>query len=169
MDIKANVIEADQTFNELLDVLSAIPEDKINTVPFAGSWTAGQDVQHIVLSAGGSVQLLNGPIKDTDRDFEVNVTKLRSMFLNYELKFQSPDSICPEERDYNKEQLISTLQQIKADYIKAIETLDPTKTCLMFEFPGSGHITRAEAIAFTNTHNMRHLHQLKNIREKLVG
>jgi hypothetical protein len=169
MDIKATLTEADQTFTNLLQVLSTIPQQNINKIPFAGSWTAGQDVQHIILSAGGSVQLLNGPIKDTDRDFEENVAKVRAMFLNFDTKFQSPESICPEEKDYDKQELINALQEIKANYLKSIETLDPTKTCLMFEFPGSGHITRAEAIAFTNTHTIRHLHQLKNIREKLVS
>jgi len=169
MDIKANVTEADKTLTDFITVLSSIPEEKINTIPFAGSWTAAQDAQHVILSADGSVQLLNGPIKDTDRDFEQNVAQLRGMFLNFDLKFQSPESIRPEEKNYDKQQLINTLQQIKGDYLKAIETLDPTKTCLMFEFPGSGHITRAEAVAFTNTHTIRHLHQLKNISQKLAN
>ncbi|MEO6523104.1 MAG: DinB family protein [Mucilaginibacter sp.] len=169
MDIKANLTEADQTFTSLLQVLSTISQQNINKIPFAGSWTAGQDVQHIILSAGGSVQLLNGPIKDTDRDFEENVAKLRAMFLNFDTKFQSPESIRPEEKDYDKQELIDTLQKIKADYLNAIQTLDPTKTCVMFEFPGSGHITRAEAIAFTNTHTIRHLQQLKNICERLAS
>lgn len=167
MDTKTILHEADQTFTEFLQVLQSIPNDKINTVPFEGSWTAAQDAQHIVLSAGSFVQLLNGPVIDTVRDPEQNVETLRSLFLNFHNKFKSPDFIVPEEKHYDKDELIQTITQIKADYLKAIPALNSTQTCLAFELPGMGHITRAEAINFTNVHTIRHLHQLKNIREKL--
>jgi hypothetical protein len=169
MDIKATLTEADQTFTGLLQLLSSISENQINTVPFAGSWTAAQDAQHIILSAGGFVQLLNGPTIDTERNPEQNCASVRAMFSNYDNKMQSPEFILPEDKQYDKQQLINTLQDIKAGFLKAIQTLDITKTCLAFELPGAGHITRAETITFTIVHTQRHVHQLKNISDKLLN
>jgi len=167
MDIKATLIEADQTFADLLQTLSSIEESKINTVPFTGSWTAGQLAQHVILSAGGFVQLLNGPVKDTERDPEANIPRLKEIFLNFNTKLKSPDFIVPEDKDYDKQQLTDTLRDIKTGLHKAIETLDIMKTCTAFELPGSGYISRAEAITFTIVHTQRHVHQLKNILQHL--
>ncbi len=167
MDSKATATEANQTFTELLEVLSSIEPEKINTIPFTGSWTAGQLAQHIILSAGGFVQLMNGPVNDTERDPEANIPNFKAIFLNFDTRMKSPEFIVPEEKEYDKRHLIQSLQDIKARFLKAIETLDATKTCTAFQLPQSGFITRAEGIVFTIVHTQRHLHQLKNIREKL--
>lgn len=167
MDKNATLTEADRTFTELLQLISSINEEQINIVPFEGSWTAGQVAQHLVLSAGGFVQLLNGPVIDTERDPEQNIANLRAAFLNFNIKMQSPDFIIPPDKIYQKQELINTLQDIKIDFLKAIDTLDITKTCTTFEIPMLGYITRAEAIAFTIVHTQRHIHQLKNIYSKI--
>jgi len=167
MDIQNAYNEANETFTDLINEFSAIDEGKINTVPFAGSWTAGQLAQHIVLSAGGFNELLNGPVKDTDRDPEANVQQLRTIFLDLNTKFKSPDFIVPGEKQYNKQELLDTLQGIKESLLTGIKTLDTTKTCTLFELPGSGHITSAEAMTFAIVHTKRHVYQLKNISKHL--
>ena len=146
IDTKEVVTESDQTFSGLLNELSTISDEKINTIPFAGSWTAGQLAQHVILSADGIVQLLNGPVKDTGRDPEANIPKLEAIFLDFTSKYQSPDFIVPEYKNYDKHELINSLQNIKTGLHKAIETLDTTKTCTAFELPGSGFITSAEEL-----------------------
>jgi hypothetical protein len=167
MDVQANITEADETFTELLQVVSSFNEEQINTVPFEGSWTAGQLAQHIILSAGGFVQLLNGPVKDTERDPEQNTANLKAAFLNFNIKMRSPDFVVPPDKAYQKQELINTLRDIKTGFIKAIGTLDTTKTCLEFELPTVGYLTRSEAITFVIVHTQRHIHQLKNIYNKL--
>lgn len=169
MDTKATSTEAGQTFTKLLKILSSIEEEKFNAIPFPGSWTAGQLAQHVILSARAFVQLLNGPVKDTERDPEANIPNLKAMFLDFSTKMQSPNFIIPEGRHYNKQELINTIQDIKANLLKAIETLDTTKTCTAFEVPASGYITRAEGITFAIVHTQRHVHQLKNIRMNIVN
>lgn len=169
MDINANTKEMDQTFNELLALLGTIREDQINTVPFPGSWTAGQLAQHVVLSAGGFVQLLNGPFKDTYRDPELHSANIKSTFLDFNIKMKSPDFIVPANHPYQKEELTQELTHIRAGLLKAIQASDPTLTCIAFELPVLGYLTRVEAITFTIVHTQRHIHQLKNIRQKLVN
>jgi hypothetical protein len=167
MDIQSTAAEAKNTFAAFTQLLSSIEDSKINIIPFADSWTAGQLGQHVILSAGGMVQLINGAVADTQRDPEENIPKLRAMFLDFTTKMKSPEFIVPEFKNYNKAELIKKLQEITTQLVHSIETLDTSKTCTSFEMPGSGHITRAEAMAFSIVHTQRHLHQLKNIVKQL--
>ena len=167
MDMKITSAAADQTFTELLQILSSINDNDINTVPFPGSWTAAQLAQHIILSTGSFVQLLNGTVTGTTRNPEAYIPNLKAIFLDFNSRMKSPDFIVPEEKDYNKQRLIQAIQTTKIGLLEAIATLDLTKTCTGFELPGSGYITRAEAITFSIVHTQRHINQLKNIRQKL--
>ncbi|MBB5394743.1 DinB family protein [Mucilaginibacter sp. AK015] len=169
MNIEQANIETAQTFDELLAGLSSITDEQANTVPFAGSWTAAQVAQHVILSAGSFVELLNGPVTDTNRDPEAGVEQLKSIFLDFDTKLKSPDFIIPEDKIYQKQQLIEKLQLIKTNLLQAIDTLDVTKTCKAFEMPVMGYITRAEAITFTIVHTKRHVHQIKRIAAALAG
>jgi len=77
---------------------------------------------------------------------------------------KSPDFILPKMKEYDKERLLKALDGIKEDISKAIMDLDLTQTCLAFELPVYGRLTRFEAVYFANYHTQRHAHQLKNIR-----
>ena len=168
MDIKAAEMEAGQTFAELIETVGYLEDSELNKVPFEGSWTAGQVVQHVILSAGGFVHLLNGPTIDSQRDPEASIPMIKGIFLNFSTKMKSPDSIDPEEKDYSKMDLINTLNTIKLELSKSISTLDTSKICMLYEIPTMGNISRAEAIIFVTVHTQRHIHQLKNILKQLT-
>jgi hypothetical protein len=82
---------------------------------------------------------------------------------------KSPDFVVPPDTSYNKEELLHSLEDIKAKIKQAIETLDLTKTCLAFELPVYGFLTRLEAVYFILYHTQRHIHQLKNIHQKVIN
>jgi len=160
--------ETDSTLDELVGLLDNITAGQFNTVPFEGSWTAGQLAQHLTLADGGLPALLNGPVADADRAPDQMVAPIAESFLNYEIKFESPDFIRPEIRDYDKDEMISGLKKIKADIAIAIGDKDLTKTCMAFAFPVLGNLTRYEAASFVIIHTTRHIHQLKNIIKALI-
>lgn len=160
--------DIDKTLTELIDLLSSVAEEKINVVPFEGSWTAGQLAQHMIMSNSGFVELMNGPVKKTERNPEELVEKIRAAFLNFTIKFESPDFIRPPKIHYNKEQLLFSLNNIKEQLIQTIETSDLTKTWTTFELPVLGYVTGLEAVHFVLTHTQRHIHQLKKIIGKLA-
>ena len=160
--------QADQTLTELIELVEAIPTEKFNTVPFKDSWTAGQLTQHMVMSNSGFADLLNGQVKDTERVPDAAVEGIESAFLNFDIKMQSPDFIRPEKKNYDKNGLLAALSRIKADIITSAATLDLSKTCLSFELPVIGYVTRLEAVSFVICHTKRHIHQLKNIYTKLI-
>jgi len=155
--------ETNNTLGELIGILQNITPEQFNKVPFEGSWTAGQLAQHLTLADSGFPTLANGPVADTDREPDQMVAPIAESFLNFEIKFESPDFIRPEVRDYDKDEMISGLKKIKADIAVAIGDSDLTKTCMAFAFPVLGNLTRYEAANFVIIHTTRHIHQLKNI------
>jgi uncharacterized damage-inducible protein DinB len=161
--------ELESTANELLQLLSSFDQEQINVVPFEGSWTAGQLARHVIKSQAGFAEIMNGPVKDSDRKPDEKAEKIKADFLNFNIKMKSPDFIVPENKTYNKEALLQSLETLKAKITEEMETKDLTQTCLAFELPMLGHLTRLEAVYFVIYHTQRHIHQLKNILRKITN
>ena len=156
-------IDIDATLSELLSVVSAFDEKEFNTSIAADSWTPGQITQHVVLSISGFVNLMKGPTEETNRKADQHVETIKNIFLNFTRKLKSPDFIVPEAKDYNKEELLSTLEKLKEELEDIIEKEDLDKTCTAFGLPTLGNLTRWEALAFVVYHTIRHIHQLRNL------
>lgn len=152
---------------ELLDLLSHLSQTDINTVPFEGSWTAGQLVKHVIKSNSGFLQMLKGPVRESKREPDELIERIKTDFLNFNVKVKSPEFVVPEKIDYNKEDLLSSLEALNSKLNESVQSLDLTKTCSAFELPVYGYLTRSEAVHFIIYHTQRHIHQLKNIIEKL--
>jgi len=159
--------ELTNTRKELLKVLSLYDQENINTVPFEGSWTGGQVAEHVLKSLSGVLQNTTGPVKPTERNPETHIKQLGDIFLNMDIKMQSPDFIIPSNEPKDKEELAvslgETLEKIKA--VTGSEDLNAT--CIFFEMPGMGALTRIEWISFALYHSQRHTNQLRNILNHL--
>ena len=82
---------------------------------------------------------------------------------------KSPDFVVPPDIYYKKEDLLRSFEDINERINQALQTLDLTKTCLAFELPVYGFLTRLESLYFILYHTQRHLHQLKNIHQKMAA
>ncbi|WP_316814583.1 DinB family protein [Pedobacter nyackensis] len=163
---KREIIAALQsTITEFQELISAFDEAELNNIPFEGSWTAGQVAQHIIMANSGFGEVLNGPVTETKRIPDELCGKLKEDFLNFNIKMESPDFIIPKYKAYNKKRLLNALEEIKNDIAKAIIDIDLTQTCLAFELPVYGHLTRFEAVCFVIYHTQRHAHQVRNIKD----
>jgi len=156
----------DDSFNILLQLIAAFPQDRINTVPFEGSWTGAQVARH--LQKGSPADLLYGNVGPTERQPDMLVEPLRKAFLDFNTKFKSPEEIAPEDMEYDKERLLSALEGTAARIRKGIQTLDLNATCLDWEMPQTGYLTRLEWICFYTVHTQRHTRQLQNIFETVI-
>lgn len=161
------LLDTDRTLTTLLQVVSSFDEEELNKIPFSDSWTAGQVVQHLILANTGFIEVMQGPVKDADREPDQLVAQIRADFLNFDTKMKSPDFILPLPISYSKQRQLGTLENIKSSLINLIQTMELDKICLTFELPGYGFLTRIEAIYFVNYHSQRHTHQLNNIYEYL--
>lgn len=160
--------EANDALSGLITILSKFEPEQINVIPFEGSWTAGQLAQHMVKANSGFANILRGPVKDTERKPDEIIPKIKNDFLNFNIKMTAPDFLVPEAKNYDKNELVSGLKNIRESVVDATETLDLTKTCMAFELPVYGYLTRQETVAFVTCHTLRHTHQLKNIYQKLI-
>lgn len=158
--------QASDALAGLINELSIFTDEQFNQQPGEG-WTAGEIAQHLILANGGFAASLNGNVIDVDRDPAQNVEIIKETFTNYGIKLQSPPFIVPELKKYDKHEQLQTLQKIKEDSVKAIKELDLDKLCMNFEVPVWGPLTRLEAATLLIYHTQRHIHQLRNIYEKI--
>jgi hypothetical protein len=150
---------------KLVLAITSIKLDKINHIPFEGSWTAGQVGEHINLSVSGMIDILSAPAKETEREPDQYVKNIRDMFLNFNLKFQAAQNITPTAKHHDKETLINTLNHTFQTFIDIIQAEDLTGTFPGALFPGIGPLTRLEWVYLTIYHTQRHIHQLKGMRK----
>jgi len=161
--------EIDKTMSDFKELTAGFSEKEFNQVPFEGSWSAGQVGQHMIMSNSGFVDIIQGPAKETTRKPDDLVTRIKSDFLNFDIKMESPESVRPQLKSYEKKQILDSLDKVRASLNETISTHDLTKTCTAFELPGYGYLTRLEAANFVLYHTMRHIHQLKKIRERVTA
>jgi DinB superfamily len=153
--------ELQQTKEELIAVVSSIPDEHIDTTPFEGSWTAGQVLEHLCKSVGTKV--LKGNTQKTERPADEKIAFVRSIFLDFTKKFNAPDFILPTEATHNKQDQLALLTAKFDRLIAALETYDLEEECTDLSLPGFGNLTRMEWIAFQMLHTKRHTEQLKHI------
>ena len=165
---KELITELDNTGISLAQMVSSFEPETFNKVPFPGSWTPAQVAAHILKSLSGIPEMIYGKTKLTQRPPNEKEEAIKSLFLNFDIKMQSPEFVLPEDKIYNKDRLLNALQAVFTKIKEAIQTKDLSATCLGFEFPGFGYLTGQEWAVFAVCHTQRHLHQLKNIRHKLV-
>lgn len=160
--VQKDIIE---TFKNLNEIFNSFTDEEINTVPFEGSWTAGQVVQHLILACSGYAELFKGNKEKTNRKPDEEFKELKEQFLNFDIKMDSPDFLKPKLKDYNKNLLTLSLLKIESDLLNATETYDLTLLCLDFQLPNSDKFTIYEWINFALVHIKRHTKQLNDIFE----
>jgi len=155
--------EIDLTVKELAVALDSFTSAEFNTIPFEGSWTAGQVTEHTLKSVSGILMAVNGRTEPVKRDPGAQVETIRSAFLNFNIKMTSPEFILPSNGPHDKDQLKAALLQTMSGLREAAQMLDLTELCLDFEVPVIGSLTRLEFINFAIVHTRRHIRQLQNI------
>ncbi len=150
-----------QTLEELIAVVSSIPDNEINIVPFEGSWTAGQVLEHLCRSV--STGILKGNVQAVSRPADEKIAFVQSVFLDFTKKFSAPEFIVPVNTAYNKHEQLSLLTAKFNKLTAALDMYNLAEECTDFAIPGFGNFTRLEWIAFHMLHTRRHTEQLRNI------
>lgn len=159
--------DLDQTERDFYSILAALTPGQVNTVPFEGSWTAGQVVEHILMSESGIPETVLGSTQETDRPVAQYVPVIESIFLDFTAKYQAPDFIVPSAGPHDQQQLLEAFKAERAAIREIAANEDLTLTCTDFEFPQIANLTRWEWLQFVLCHSKRHTRQLRNISEKV--
>ena len=162
-------MELEATTTDLLNTLSTFKEEQINAVPFEGSWSAAQVADHLLKANGGILHTLRGKMQQTQRPVDKNDAAIKKVFLDFSIKMKSPKELVPSTFPLQKEAEINSLNTTMKGLQDASKTLDLSETCLDFELPGFGALTRLEWLYFCNYHTQRHTQQLKNIHNQLLA
>lgn len=166
MDAKKLALEIEQSVSDFVDTLSKFNDEQVNTIPFSGSWTAGQVADHLRKATYG---LPDVDTKQADRDPELYVETLQSLFLNFTVKYESPEFIIPDDGPFETGRLIEQFETVKNGNAAIARNKDLSLLCLDFEMPGLGALTRYEWLKFFVAHTQRHAYQLKNIAERILS
>ena len=168
MQTKEIQTEFNVTFTEMLKLISGFDQEQFNRKPDEKKWSAGQVAGHLIKANSFALGLLNGKTAETERKPGDMVKKIKADFLNFEKKMDAPDFIVPEENDYDRENSLNTLKNLKSEINEVSQTADLTRTCLGFEFPGYGFLTGIEILSFIVFHTQRHIWQLKKLHDRLA-
>ncbi|ELR68005.1 hypothetical protein C900_01268 [Fulvivirga imtechensis AK7] len=152
--------------DELLRMLQSLTQEELNTVPFEGSWTAGQLGEHL-LRAYGVTEVLKGAVEPTQRPPDQKVEEVKQLFLDFNIKMKSPQAVLPQASTNDKNKLIPALKIRVEEMAEVLENYDLSMTCKEFAIPEYGPFTRLEWLWFNTIHTQRHIHQLKNIVKSL--
>ena len=157
-------VSLDETWTELTTALNAANESFTNTIPFKDSWTIAQLATHVTKSNKAIAQGLQMEGSACERDPGGKVAELKKIFLDFTVKFQSPEFIVPEQKDYNKVSVIEALEKSIAQLKEESVLINLSE---IISLPVFGEITKLELLYFVLYHTKRHNHQLKNILKEL--
>lgn len=146
----------------ILHLANSFSEKGFNTIPFEGSWTAAQVIDHITKSNKSIAQALSLEGKPAGRKPDERTPELAKIFLDFKTKLKSPDFILPTQDNYQKTSLITTL---KSSVEKLKEAAGNTSLSDAIEHRAFGEITKLELLYFVLYHTQRHTHQLQHIYE----
>jgi len=152
--------EFSPTVNELLKTIQNFDEEQINKVPFKDSWTAAQVTAHVTKSNKSIAKAMKLEGEQVERDADERVTELRNTFLDYTVKFKSPDFILPEEGPYEREKVITDFEMSVEQLKKSSKEASLSEA---IKHPAFGEITKLELLHFVLFHIQRHTRQLKHI------
>ena len=150
----------DKTASKLMGTVNEFTAQTINEIPFESSWTAGQVADHLTRSNTSIARALGLAGTKTDRDSSERIQELKDLFLNFTIKFKSPDFILPTQDVYEKEVIIAHLNH---SLVKLKEISRETDLSEMIKHPAFGDITKFEILHFVLYHTQRHTRQLENI------
>ena len=162
------ISDFESTTREFQHVLSSFTQEQINEIPFEGSWTPGKVGRHVYKALVNMPKILQGPVTQTERKPDELVEPINKIFLDFTIRLQAPEFIIPEDKDYDRQELITAFEnkiQEIVDTAKPLDLIDTTG----FQLPKFGHLTRLELIYFAGVHTQRHIRQLKKIREHLAA
>ncbi len=145
---------------QFTDLMSSVENDKINMVPYEGSWTAPQLLRHVSKSISGMAKAMHMDAKPTERNPGERIEELKTVFLDLSKKLKSPEFIIPEEGTYEKQ---FTIDDLNKSFNQFKDNANNVNLNEQVEGLPLGPITKLEIMHFTLFHTQRHLHQMEKI------
>lgn len=151
------------TFAALYQSIHQFKDSQIGIIPFEGSWTPGQVMEHILKAVARIPGLCMGSTQMAGRAMDKKTEEIKNLFLDVSLKFKSPHFIEPTGTQHDKNQLLAAFKKTEQAFGNLIREQDLSPLCMDFDLPGFGQLTRYELLHFGLVHTQRHTRQLNTI------
>ncbi len=159
--------QLETALNKTTEMLAGFSQKDINISPAENSWSAAQVGRHLYKSTKGMDELLQAPSKPADRKPDEKAEELKQLFLNFDIKMKAPDFIEPENKEYNKEELLLSLKETNKKMLDAFQHNNLEEIAPLQEGHPLQGSTKLEILHFVTYHTMRHNHQLEKIRTQV--
>jgi hypothetical protein len=156
----------EDTTSEFLELVSSFDEQEINTKAGHGGWTPAQIAEHVTRSNDNITKEMSKEGKICEREPDLGVERIKSIFLNFEKKLNSPEFILPTKEMYGQELVI---QELKTSIDRLMDVAKREDPFQIIHHAIFGDVTRLETLYFVVYHTQRHIHQLKNIQKIILA
>jgi uncharacterized damage-inducible protein DinB len=144
--------------------IEGISDDIFNIKPDTNTWSAAENVEHIIRSEFGTARLFNSETKkESQRDTESKIEEIKTRFTDRTNKLQAFGVVLPTDGQKTKEELIEKFRRSREEVLKLIKVQDLDEVCMRFEHPLFGCMTRREWIHFNIVHTNRHKDQIEDL------
>jgi hypothetical protein len=150
-DLKLRI---DTVFNNFINAIQQHVD--INKKRADGGWSVGQIADHILKGTDTNL----GSTKKTERPYNKNAGAIKTLFLDFGKKFSTAPDIEPDAKQYTKDNLIVSLRESQKKISQMIDKEDLTETCVDWELPTWGNLTKYECVILYENHIIRHTKQV---------
>jgi len=150
-DLKLRI---ETVFNNFINAIQQHAD--INKKRADGGWSVGQIANHIL--KGPDTNL--GSTKKTERPYDKNADAIKALFLDFGKKFPNAPDIEPDAKHYTKEDLVVSLRESRGKIFQMIGQEDLTETCVDWQVPVWGNLTKYECVILYENHIIRHTKQV---------
>ncbi|MGZ0084238.1 DinB family protein [Caldibacillus thermoamylovorans] len=156
----------EQVRRQLLESVSALSDEQLNTRVAEGSWTIAQVLEHLHLIetsiAAMIAQTLTHGASQPVSEKPIHLTLDRSK------KVEAPDFARPSNRRFTWGELEEKLRQSRQRLRHIVEQADPADLeAKSFPHPVFGPLSLKQWVEFVGYHEQRHLAQIEEIKAHL--
>lgn len=157
-----------ETKDDFVKQITGISDTQLNFRAAPNKWTVAEVAEHIILSEGTILGLIQGQIlKSPENTSDVFRTKDTGVILaitNRSQKFTAPEMLKPTARFKNREELLTNFEKARNQTIEFVKSNKINMRGHFFENPLMGMIDGYQWLLFLNGHTDRHLSQLKEVK-----
>ena len=152
-------LRMETVFNNFIHAIQQHTDINKNRVD--GGWSVGQIANHILKGTDTNL----GSTKKTERPYDKNADSIKMLFLDFGKKFSNTPDIEPDVKQYTKEDLIISLYELQKEVFQMIDNEDLTETCVDWELPVWGNLTKYECVILYENHIIRHTKQVTDFHK----
>ncbi|MDN4494373.1 DinB family protein [Ureibacillus aquaedulcis] len=151
---------------ELFNEIDGISADNLNKKPSDDQWSIKQIVEHLYLMEGAIAKTIQGKLENGE---VVNAEiKPIEAAINREVKIDAPKYTKPSNDFATLEELKKKLNMTHQKLLNIEEEADKEVLKVKgFPHPVFGQMSLKQWIPFVGYHEMRHILQIKEVKEKL--